>query len=60
VVTGGCAHGEAPYSGLMLGIQGTNEEVYKGQRYLLGIAEGPAEIPSGAHRHTLLTRVPET
>lgn len=53
VVTGGGAQGDPPYSGVMLGIHGTDEETYRGQRYLLGIAEGPAEIPPGACRCSL-------
>jgi hypothetical protein len=36
-----------PYSGAMLGVIAADETAYRLQRYQLGIAEGPEEVPSG-------------
>jgi hypothetical protein len=44
---GKISEGVPPYSGAMLGVVTADEAGYRLQRYQLGIAEGPEEIPSG-------------
>ena len=43
----GHADGAAPYSGPLLGVECADEAAYRQQRFRVGVAEGPDEMPSG-------------